>query len=97
MMLFIITILKQMMQIMKGNKHMLSKDEFLNFRQADFSKPAEEELAITELIQDAHWAHQNYIIIDNGSFSQETIDKVKNAGYKVVIGYGDDTCIKISW
>lgn len=29
---------------------MLSKDEFLNFRQADFSNPAEEELAITELI-----------------------------------------------
>ena len=85
-----------MMQIMKGN-NMLSKDEFLNFKQADFSKPAEEELAITELIQDAHWAHQNYIIIDKGSFSQETIDKVHDAGYKVVIGYSDDTCIKISW
>ena len=57
MMLFIIIILNQMKQIMKGNNHMLSKDEFLNFKQADFSKPAEEELAISEMIQDAHWAH----------------------------------------
>lgn len=75
---------------------MLSKDEFLNFKQADFSKPAEEELAITEMIQDAYWAHQNYIFIDKGTFSQETIDKVKNAGYNVVIGYGDVARIKIS-
>ena len=86
-----------MKQIMKGNNHMLSKDEFLNFKQADFSKPAEEELAITEMIQDAHWAHQNYIIVDKGSFSRETIDKVRDAGYNVVIGCCDDTCIKISW
>lgn len=76
---------------------MLNKDEFLNFRQADFSKPAEEGLAITELIQDAHWAHQNYIFVDKGIFSQETIEKVKNAGYNVVIGYGDVARIKISW
>lgn len=77
---------------------MLSKDEFLNnITQADFSKPAEEELAITELIQDAHWAHQNYIFIDKGTFSQETIEKVHKAGYNVVIGYGDVARIKISW
>lgn len=76
---------------------MLNKDEFLNFKQADFSKPAEEELAITELIQDAHFAHQNYIFIDKGSFSQETIENVRNAGYNVVIGYGDVARIKISW
>ena len=76
---------------------MLNKDEFLNFKQADFSKLAEEELAITELIQAAHYAHQNYIFIDKGTFSQETIDKVKNAGYNVVIGYGDVARIKISW
>ena len=38
---------------------MLSKDEFLNFMQADFSKPAEEERAITEMIQAAHRVHQN--------------------------------------
>ena len=76
---------------------MLSKDKFLNFKQADFSKQTVEELAITTLIQDAYWAHQNYIFIDKKTFSQETIDKVKNAGYNVVIGYGDITRIKISW
>ena len=76
---------------------MLNKDEFLKFQQADFSKPAEEELAITELIQDAHYAHQNYIFIDKGSFSQETIEKVREAGYNIVIGYGDVARIKISW
>lgn len=76
---------------------MLSKDEFLNFKQADFSKPAEEELAITELIQAAHYAQQNYIFIDKGSFSQETIEKVKNTGYNVLIGYGNIARIKISW
>lgn len=77
---------------------MLSKDEFLNnITQADFSKPAEEELAITEMIQDAHWAHQNCIFINKGTFSQETIEKVRKAGYNVVISYVDVARIKISW
>ena len=76
---------------------LLSKDILLDFKQADFSKSAEEELAIIELIQDAHYAHQNYIFIDKGTFSQETIEKVREAGYNVVIGYGEVARIKISW
>lgn len=76
---------------------MLSKIEFLKFKQADFSKPTEEEFVIGQLMQVANYAHQNYIFIDKGTFSQETIEKVCKAGYNIVIGYGDVARIKISW
>ena len=76
---------------------MINKNKFLNFKQSDFSKPSEEEFAIGQLMQAANYAHQNYIFVNKGTFSQETIEKVREAGYNVLIGYGDIARIKISW
>lgn len=64
---------------------------------ADFSKWAEEELAITNMIWDANWAHLNYIFIDRDLFSKGVIDKLRENGFTVVIGQGDAARIKISW
>lgn len=64
---------------------------------ADFTKWADQDLAIANMIWNAHWAHMNYIFVDKNLFSQETLNKVKEAGYNLVIGYGEAARIKISW
>jgi hypothetical protein len=65
--------------------------------QADFSQWSEKELAISTMIQDAQWAHMNYMFIDKNLLRQEDIDKLKENGYNVVVGQGEVARIKISW
>lgn len=66
-------------------------------RQADFSQWSEKELTISTMIQDAQWAHMNYVFIDKNLLRQEDIDKLKENGYNVVVGQGEVARIKISW
>lgn len=65
--------------------------------QADLSQWSEKELAISTMIQDAQWAHMNYMFIDKNLLRQEDIDKLKENGYNVVVGQGEAARIKISW
>ena len=65
--------------------------------QADFNDWAERELALSTMIQDAQWAHMNCVFVDKKLLIQEDIDKLKENGYTVVIGYGEVARIKISW
>jgi len=39
----------------------------------------------------------NYIFIDKGMITDETIEKLKNCSYSVVVGQGETARIKISW
>ena len=74
-----------------------NKSELYGIVKADFSKLAIEEVAISNLIWDANYAHLNYIFVDRGLFSQEVIDKLRENGFTVVSGQGDVARIKISW
>lgn len=74
-----------------------NRSELYGIVKADFSKLAIEEVAISNLILDANYAHLNYIFVDRGLFSQEIIDKLRENGFTVVTGQGDVARIKISW
>lgn len=65
--------------------------------QANLNMQFDEELALSNLIWNAHWAHLNYIFVDKKLFSQQLIDKVKEAGFNIITGQGDIARIKISW
>jgi len=39
----------------------------------------------------------NYIFIEKGMITDETIEKLKNCSYSVVVGQGEAARIKISW
>jgi len=64
---------------------------------ANLNDWAEEELAISNMIWDANWAHLNYIFVDRDLFSKGVIDKLRENGFTVVTGQGDVARIKISW
>ncbi len=64
---------------------------------ANLNDWAEEELAISNMICDANWAHLNYIFVDRDLFSKGVIDKLRENGFTVVTGQGDVARIKISW
>ena len=73
------------------------KEDLKEIVLANLSDWAEEELAITNMIWDANWAHLNYIFVDRNLFSQGVIDKLRENGFTVVTGQGDVARIKISW
>ena len=64
---------------------------------ANLNDWAEEELAISNMIWDANWAHLNYIFVDRDLFSKGVIDKLRENGFTIVTGQGDVARIKISW
>ena len=63
----------------------------------DFTKQGDQELALANLIWNAHWSHMNYIFVDRNLFSQGVIDKLRENGFTIVTGQGDIARIKISW
>lgn len=73
------------------------KEDLKEIVLANLGDWAEEELAITNMIWDANWAHLNYIFVDRDLFSKGVIDKLRENGFTVVIGQGDVARIKISW
>lgn len=74
-----------------------NRSELYGIVKANFNKLAIEEMAISNLIWDANYAHLNYIFVDRGLFSQEVIDKLRENGFTIVTGQGDVARIKISW
>ncbi len=53
--------------------------------------------AIAHYVMYANLLGQHYVFVDRNVLYSEIIDKLREAGYNVVIGYGDDACVKISW
>ena len=53
--------------------------------------------AIAHYVMYANLLGQHYVFIDKNILYSEIIDKLRDAGYNIVIGYGDVARIKISW
>ena len=53
--------------------------------------------AIEHYVMYANLLGQHYVFIDKNILYSEIIDKLRDAGYNVVIGQGDVARIKISW
>ena len=39
----------------------------------------------------------NYVFVNKDTLSNELIDELKQAGYSVVVGQGEEARVKISW
>lgn len=53
--------------------------------------------AIMQLIVTSSLLGMNYILIDKNVLNPDIVDVFKNAGYNVIIGYGDVARAKITW
>ena len=53
--------------------------------------------AIAHYVMYANLLGQHYVFIDRNILYSEIIDKLRDAGYNIVIGQGDVARIKISW
>jgi len=55
------------------------------------------ELLVKNIINLHKELGMNYLLIDKGLLSPDSIDTFIREGYSVVVGYGDKARVKISW
>lgn len=67
-----------------------------NLREIDKLKDVTEN-TIERFMESAARAHTNYILIDRRTLPVEMIKTLRESGFNVLVGMGDEARIKISW